>query len=345
MQELLVALGGFSVGIAALLALGLATAWRGLDLSPISKIAGFVMLAGLACTAWQNVHIAQLDPGAYPPRLYGAVLFIQSFAFYVLLRGLLRPDPDVTRSVVPMFAAVLVAGSLTPPNLAIPVSLAMGTGLAVHLAALLYRMRAIRRWFRIELPVLALFALMGVIGAGTGLSAPMGIGWEQYALIYSTQIALGFALVTWLLWAVPDIVTKTREAVEASYARSFLDKVDVSSVTGRLRALFEEEHVYRDESLNLARTAELVGLSPHQLSELINTHYGVGFSRFVRQHRVCAARRMLVEEPRASVLSVGLSVGFGSQSTFYVAFRDEVGVVPGEYRRRELERLAVIKEG
>ena len=37
---------------------------------------------------------------------------------------------------------------------------------------------------------------------------------------------------------------------------------------------------------------------------------------------------MLVAEPRASVLSVGLSVGFSSQSTFYVAFKDEVGMVP-----------------
>jgi AraC-like DNA-binding protein len=193
--------------------------------------------------------------------------------------------------------------------------------------------------------VLALFALMGVIGAVAGLSVPMGISWEQYALIYSTQIALGFALVTWLLWAVPDIVTKTREAVAASYARSSLDRVDIPGVTQRLQALFGEEHVYRDESLNLARTAELIGLSPHQLSELINTHYGVGFSRFVRQHRVSAARRMLVEEPRASVLSVGLSVGFGSQSTFYVAFREEVGLVPGEYRRRELERLAGNAQG
>ncbi|MCA3238121.1 MAG: helix-turn-helix domain-containing protein [Curvibacter sp.] len=345
MQELLVALGGFSVGIAALLALGLATVWRGLDLPPISKVAGFVMLAGLACTAWQHVHIAHLEPGAYPARVYGAVLFVQSFAFYVLLRGLLGPDASATGPLVLMFAAVLVAGLLTPPSLAIAVSLAMGTAFAAHLAALLYRMRAIRRWFRIELPVLALFALMGVIGAVAGLSVPMGISWEQYALIYSTQIALGFALVTWLLWAVPDIVTKTREAVAASYARSSLDRVDIPGVTQRLQALFGEEHVYRDESLNLARTAELIGLSPHQLSELINTHYGVGFSRFVRQHRVSAARRMLVEEPRASVLSVGLSVGFGSQSTFYVAFREEVGLVPGEYRRRELERLAGNAQG
>src|SRR5690606_40645634 len=87
--------------------------------------------------------------------------------------------------------------------------------------------------------------------------------------------------------------------------------------------------LYRDENLSLSRLAELVGLNAHQLSELINTHFQLGFSRLLRQHRVAAARRMLVAEPRASVLSVGLSVGFGSQSTFYVAFKDEDGMAPG----------------
>jgi AraC-like DNA-binding protein len=51
---------------------------------------------------------------------------------------------------------------------------------------------------------------------------------------------------------------------------------------------------------------------------------------------VAAAKRMLIDEPRASVLSVGLSVGFGSQSTFYAAFKDESGLVPSEFRRRNV---------
>jgi AraC-like DNA-binding protein len=74
------------------------------------------------------------------------------------------------------------------------------------------------------------------------------------------------------------------------------------------------------------------------VSELINTHFGLSFSRLVRRYRVTAARQMLIDEPKASVLSVGMSVGFGSQSSFYVAFKDEVGVVPGEFRRQRAAR-------
>ena len=38
---------------------------------------------------------------------------------------------------------------------------------------------------------------------------------------------------------------------------------------------------------------------------------------------------MLCAEPSASVLSVGLSVGFSSQSNFYEAFREIEGMTPG----------------
>ena len=53
----------------------------------------------------------------------------------------------------------------------------------------------------------------------------------------------------------------------------------------------------------------------------------------VRERRLAAAKAMLVAEPSASVLSVGLSVGFTSQSNFYEAFREIEGMTPGQYRK------------
>jgi AraC-like DNA-binding protein len=338
MNTLLAALAGFSIGMAMLLTLAFATTWRRAVLPWTARLGAYVMLAGLAFTSWQHLELAQLDASAAPPRTYGFVLFLQSFAFYVLLRGLLRPEDAPRRSenrtLMGIGALALALAALTSPSSAISVSLMMGTGFAMHLGVLLYRLRATRRWFRIELPVVALFGAMGAIVGVAGWLTPEYIGWAQYALIYAAQIAIAFALVGWLLWAVPDLVEKTREAVATSYAQSTLGKIDVGDAVDRLRRLLEDEHVYRDETLSLAKLASLVELSPHQLSELINTRFGLSFSRYVRQHRVAAARRMLIDEPHASVLSVGLSVGFGSQSTFYVAFKDDVGVVPGEYRKQ-----------
>lgn len=316
--------------------LALATAYRGLDLPPQSRVAGWVMLLGLAHTQWS--HLGMVESMAAMPltRSYVLVLFLQSLGFYWLLLGLLRRREDWRRWEWSLPLLVLAAGALIPLAWAIPLALGMGTVFALHLALLLYRLRALRRWFRLELPVMLVFALMGGTIGIAGVWAPFGLGWSAYVQIYAWMIALGFFGVLWLLLAVPDIASKTQEAVAQSYAQSTLGRVDVATKLTELTRLFEVERVHRDEGLSLARVAELMGLSTHQLSELVNAHLGMGFSRLVRQHRVRDAQRMLVEEPRASVLSVGLAVGFASQSTFYVAFKDELGVVPGQYRKQAL---------
>ncbi|MFN7783981.1 MAG: helix-turn-helix domain-containing protein [Lysobacterales bacterium] len=336
MTDLLPLLVGFSLGAAVLLMLALATAYRGLDLPPQSRAAGWVMLLGLAHTQWS--HLGMVESAAAMPltRSYVVVLFLQSLGFYWLLLGLLRRHEDWRRWEWSLPLLVLAAGAGVPLIWAIPLALGMGTLFALHLALLVYRLRALRRWFRLELPVVLVFAVMGMTIGIAGVWAPFGLGWAAYALTYAWMIAIGFFGVLWLLLAVPDIANKTQEAVAQSYAQSTLGRVDVQAKLAELTRLFEVERIHRDEGLSLARVAELMALSTHQLSELVNAHLGIGFSKLVRQHRVRDAQRMLVEEPRASVLSVGLAVGFASQSTFYVAFKDELGVVPGQYRKQAL---------
>ena len=335
-SSLLTALAGACTAFAALLALALTAAPRRLPMPRSALFGGAVMLIGLTHTAWQHVGLASLEASASPPWRYGAGLFAQSWGFYALLAGVLQPADARRLAIIASGAMSLALALLVPPAWAIPVSLAMGTAYATHLAVLVHRLRATRRWFRVELPVVLAFAVMGLGVGVAGLLTPSLLPWMTFALAYSLQMAAGFLLVSALLLLVPNLATKTQEAVSTSYAQSSLGRVDVAQATERLRRLFEDEHLYRDEDLGLAKLARRVELSPHQLSELLNVRFGESFSKFVRRHRVAAASRMLIDEPRASVLSVGLSVGFGSQSTFYAAFKEETGLVPGEFRRRNL---------
>ncbi|MGO4779072.1 helix-turn-helix domain-containing protein, partial [Lysobacter sp. 2RAB21] len=76
-----------------------------------------------------------------------------------------------------------------------------------------------------------------------------------------------------------------------------------------------------------------LGVSGHQLSELVNTRLGMSFPRYMREHRVAAAKLMLVAEPTASILAIGMDTGFKSSSTFYAAFKEVTGQSPGDYRK------------
>jgi len=325
---------GFSIGMSMLLAFTFATGYRHAPLPWQARVAGFVMLAGLALTQFGHLEMAARPGDALPARRYVVVLFLQSLGFYGLLLGVLRPEGAWRRVEWALPAVVLAIAWVVPLAWAIPVALSMGTAAALHLLALVYRLRGSRQWFALELKVLGVFATMALAVAATGLLAPYGLGWEVYVWTYATLIALGFGVVGWLLLAVPDLVPKAREAVAVAYAQSTLTRVDREAMAGRLRQLFEVEQVHRAESLSLVGVAELLGLSGHQLSELVNTEFGMGFPRLVRRYRVETARRMLLDEPRASVLSVGMASGFNSQSSFYVAFKEQVGEVPGAYRQR-----------
>lgn len=336
---------GFSVGMALMLAAALATGFRQVALPWQSRVGGFVMLAGLAVTQWAHLELAAGADALSPPRRYSVVLFLQSLGFYWLILGVLRPADAWRRVEWALPVAVLALALGVPRAWAIPLVLAGGTAASVHLCMLVYRLRALRRWFALELKVLALFGLMAVAVATTGLLAPHGLGWAAYTWTYSASIALGFGLVGWLLLVVPDLVPKAQEAVAVAYAQSTLTRVDRQAMAARLRQLFEVDRMHRAETLTLATVGEMLGLSSHQVSELVNTEFGMGFPRLVRQYRVEDAKRMLMDEPRASVLSVGLAVGFNSQSSFYAAFKEQVGEVPGAYRQRRLAEREVPTSG
>ena len=335
MPSLLIEFGiGFSLASALLLLLVLTTQSQDLPMRPASRVGGAIMLIGLLHTQW--IHFQALRGGgeAWGGLAYGLVLVVQSAGFYWLLLGLLRPPQARWHPLewgLPLLPTLAVAWS--PTRFGPVAAMVGGVAITAHIGILLYRVRTQRRFFRIELRVLVLFGLMALGLVALGFSAP-ALGWRAFAAAYAFLIAAGFLLVLYLLLRFPDLARKTEEAVATAYAVSTLGKVDIERALAALRRAFEEDHVYRDQDLSLSRLAEQLDLSGHQLSELINTQLDTSFPRLVRQYRVEAAKRMLFDEPRASVLSIGLSVGFNSQSTFYSAFKDLVGTVPSRYRKQ-----------
>lgn len=334
---LVLALIGFSVGAATLLLVAQVTIYRAAEQTWLSRGAGIVLLIGLA--ALQVAHAVHLRHGValLAAPWYVALLYLLAPAFFLLFRGALQvPGPEHAARLL-HFLPVLI-GPWLDPRIAVPLAFLIGTGYALRLAQLVFRMRGQRKRFRMELVVFGAFAGVAVAILGFGLVAPWYAP-HAFVIAYATLIGLAFWLVL-LLLRFPDLVAQAAEAVRATYAVSTLTRIDREAALARLQQRMAQDRIYADETLSLASLATAVELTPHQLSELINTGLGIGFSRYLREQRMAAAQRMLREEPNASVLSVGLAVGFTSQSNFYVAFREIVGDVPGRYRKRAARRGA-----
>lgn len=323
---------GFSVFSALSLAL---THFRGEQYRDqfVARGAGMALLLALA--ALQSAHFAflQFDQAWTERAWYHAALFVVAPAFFLFSRNILQPQSDSTPGwMIALHAVPVLVAWVLPGSLAMPLAFTIGAGYLVWLARKLYALRGERANFRLEL------LLLGVVFAVALGAAMLGV-WagampkRLFVSLYASAIGLAFLLVQVTLGLRPQLSAEVRESAQAAYANTTLARVDCVDALARLDALMQSERLYVDPDLSLAGLAAHLGLSTHQLSELVNSRLGKGFSRYLRERRIDAAKAMLLAEPKASVLSVGLSVGFTSQSNFYEAFREIEGSTPGQYRK------------
>jgi AraC-like DNA-binding protein len=113
-----------------------------------------------------------------------------------------------------------------------------------------------------------------------------------------------------------------------------LKNVDVEQKLRQLDSLMQDDRLFENENLNLAMLADALDISSHQLSELINSTFGHGFSRYLRERRVAEASKLIADDPTRSILAISLMSGFRSQSNFYAAFREITGQSPGAFRKK-----------
>lgn len=299
----------------------------------VSRHMGLALLAALA--ALQAAHVAwlQWDQDWVGSPVYRMALYTVAPAFFLFSAPLLRPQTSAAwRPVHWLHLAPMAVSPWLASDVALPTAFTVGAGYLLWLARSLLALREERANFRLEIQLLGgIFAIaVGVAALGLFQGALPG---KLFYSLYASAIGLAFLLVQIALGLRPQLRMEVQETVQAAYATSTLNNVDCTAVLTRLDTLMAVERLYTDPDLSLPGLAEQCSLSPHQLSELVNARLGKGFARYLREHRVEAAKAMLLQEPSASVLSVGLSVGFTAQSNFYEAFREIAGTTPGQFRK------------
>jgi AraC-like DNA-binding protein len=295
----------------------------------ISACCGLMLgLAGL-----QSVHMSYLQGTAelLHSHIYTGCLLISTASFYIFGRAILQFDSRANPLVV-LHSLPLLVSPFIPTPILIPFAFVLGTAYAIHISILLYALRGQRKNFSMEFSAVSGFALIAAFILMLGCLSD-SLGERLYVLAYADLIGIAYFAMIYILLRFPDITQKARDAVIASYAASTLKNSDCNALAAKVKQLFGEQKLHRNENLSLAQVASELELSSHQTSELINTQFGVGFSRLVREYRIEDAKRQLVDEPKASVLSIGLSVGFNSQSNFYTAFREIAGQTPAQFRK------------
>lgn len=112
-----------------------------------------------------------------------------------------------------------------------------------------------------------------------------------------------------------------------------LDVTLAHTLMQQLTRLMQEQHVYRQNDLSLPDLAAHLGVSVHQLSELLNVHAGLSFYDYLNAHRLEYACSLLADgKCHLRILDIAFEAGYNNKNTFYRVFKDKLGVTPNQYR-------------
>jgi AraC-like DNA-binding protein len=300
--------------------------------STVGKFACAALLISLSGLQFGHYQYFSEGVDLLNDRRYLYLLLFVPVTFYLFSRVVLFPDAKLHLYHVLHFIPLLI-GLLIPLSIVPVIAFLIGTGYTFWFARIVFQLRGQRSRFKFEIFFGVLFAIMALLALALGLSIPY-IDHTIFFSSYAGSIGIAILLVSAAVIIFPELMSDIAEITEAAYSNSTLSGVNVDSLRISLERLMNEDKVYQNENLSLNSLAEMLNISGHQLSELINTQFNCGFPKFIREQRVAEAKEMLINEPSASVLSVGMATGFKSQSNFYSAFREITGMSPGNFRKK-----------
>ncbi len=323
---------GFSILAAPVLLVAYLFFIRDMEKSLVGRIACFGLMGSMLGLQIYHLLFLQIGIEPFAHRAYMLLLLATPPAFYFFSREVLVPGS--TRSPLHVLHLVpLACGPFLSLVWIPPVSFVLGAGYSIWFAMYVFGLRRHVHRYLFELFFFCYFAVLAIAMLVLATSART-FGNDVFYLTYALFTGASFVLVTAAMIWFPQILEDMSDAAHLAYASTTLSNVDVDAKIAQLDQSMTRDRIYENEDLNLGALADAVDLSPHQLSELINTRFGYGFSRYVRERRIAAARELLQDDPSASVLSISLATGFRSQSNFYAAFREITGMSPGAWRKR-----------
>lgn len=115
-----------------------------------------------------------------------------------------------------------------------------------------------------------------------------------------------------------------------------------AELMSRLEVLVSEQKPYLNPKLKLDELAVMADMSRHSLSRLLNEEYQLGFSHYIKAHRVKEAQILIKTRHELSLEGIGYEAGFNSKSAFFEAFKKLTGQTPAAFKKAILQPMEAV---
>lgn len=191
----------------------------------------------------------------------------------------------------------------------------------------------------IEYIIIALFVMSIFIGAYNLIFEAVHL--NLFANIISLLIISFVAVNTLKQKEIFLINKKERVLIIKNEEQTLPEKTKIISdedlylLKDKLVNLMKDEKPYLDPELTLIRLADLIKISPHQLSYVINAGFNENFFLFVNKYRVDRVKELLLDKKYShlSILGIAFDSGFNSKTSFNTTFKKISLQTPTEFKK------------
>ena len=159
---------------------------------------------------------------------------------------------------------------------------------------------------------------------------------HDYFITYTLILFVG--LVTYFGLVQPDVfngLSMDKVLPFKKYKNTGLTKSHSLELKNSLLACMKTRKPYLDSNLRLDDLSQMLNLSRHHTSQIINEHFDTNFFDFINGYRIEEAKSLLLHDQNLNITDVIYTSGFNNRVSFYNTFKKHTGMTPGQFKLRQ----------
>jgi len=111
------------------------------------------------------------------------------------------------------------------------------------------------------------------------------------------------------------------------------------NILAGLNELLNVEKIYKQQNLTIEQLSKKMNTNRTYISEIIKDEYKMNFNTFLKRRRIEEARNILSNpKNNYTIYAISSDLGFGSESSFYKAFKSITGITPTVFRKNACKK-------
>lgn len=139
-----------------------------------------------------------------------------------------------------------------------------------------------------------------------------------------------------------ELISMNENSNEEEVKRKLITDEELIKIKTHLESAMNSQRPYLDSELNLIKLAEILSVSTHHLSYVINTGFGKNFFQYVNEYRIEYAKKLLKDTgSKFSILGIAYESGFNSKTAFNTTFKKLTGQTPSEFKKNKFRFISL----